>query len=198
MNILTEELPKTVEIGGVHYPINTDFRAGVAFELAIQEGKANVYDLLMPFFGENVPRDFKGAIEAITLFYCCGKLPKKTNKPQNSKQAYSFDVDASAIFADFWNFYNIDLSQEGLHWWAFRSLLEGLPEKSEFKQRAYYRTCDLKGLTKKEKDRIMKIRSAIEIKSKDSGKMTLEERNAKMKAYVAKRGKEIQEVSNNG
>lgn len=199
MNILTDTLPKTVEVGGVHYAINTDFRAGIAFEMAIQEGKASVPDLLLPFFNEAIPQDIIGAIKAIELFYCCGQLPQTENsKPIKGKQAYSFAVDANAIFADFWNFYNIDLSQEGLHWWAFRSLLEGLPEKSEFKQRIYYRTCDLKGLTKKEKDRIMRIRSKIEIKSSEQGKTTLEERNKNMLNYIAKRSKEAQEVTNNG
>ena len=198
MNILIDALPYAVEIGGTLYQLNTDFRAGVVFELRIQDGCQDSR-LLFPFFPEGLPNEPPEEIlKAIELFYCCGALPERKANPTKKKQGYSFDVDSSAIFADFWNFYNIDLSQEGLHWWAFRALLEGLPEKSAFKQRIYYRTCDLKGLTKKEKDRILKIRASIEIKSKDSGKMTLDERNATMKEYVAKRSKEAQEVKDNG
>lgn len=199
MNILTEALPNAVEIGGTKYRINTDFRAGVVFELLMQDGCQDTR-LLFPFFPEGLPagESLEEIVGAIELFYCCGTLPDQKEKPTRKKQGYSFKVDANAIFADFWHFYNIDLSQEGLHWWAFRALLESLPEKSEFKQRIYYRTCELKGLTKKEKERILKIRAAIEIKSKDSGCLTLEERNAKMKEYAENRSKQAREVKDNG
>lgn len=199
MNILTDALPGALEICGKLYKINTDFRAGIEFEILVQEGCQDTR-LLLPFFPDGLPEGVSLAaiVKAIELFYCCGALPEKKSTPKSKKQGYSFTVDASAIFADFWNFYNIDLSQEGLHWWAFRSLLEGLPEKSEFKQRVYYRTCDTKGMTKKEKERIAKIRASIAIETKCGGGLTLEERNAKMKAYVRKRSKEGQEVKDNG
>ena len=70
-------------------------------------------------------------------------------------------------------------------------MLMGLPEDSNFKMRIYYRTCNLKDLPKKEKQRISSIRKQIEIKvAEKSGKLTLEERNKQMLDYVAKRGKE--------
>lgn len=190
MNILTDALPTTVRIAGREYEINSDFRAGIEFEMMIEQGENDVYRLLAPFFS-SIPRDLAGALREAELFFCCGKLPEKSEKPTKSKQAYSFLVDSEAVFADFWRYYNIDLSREYLHWWVFRALLMGLPEKSEFKQRIYYRTCDLKGLPKKERERIMSIRSRIEIKAKTGGKQTLEERNAAMLAYVAKRAAEI-------
>lgn len=196
MSILTDTLPVSVEIGGKSYPINSDFRVGIQFENLIMSGEENPLNLLLPFFEDNLPDDLEGAFKAIEEFYCCGKLPEKKEKPteRNTKQAYSFDLDSEVIFSDFWNFYNIDLSQEGLHWWSFRSLLFGLPEKSEFKQRAYYRTCSLKDLSKKERQRVLKIRSQIEIKAKEDEKTTLNERNAQMKAYILKRQKELAKV----
>ena len=36
INILTDSLPKTVSICGKDYPINSDFRAAVEFEILIQ------------------------------------------------------------------------------------------------------------------------------------------------------------------
>lgn len=198
MNILTDALPVTVSVGGREYPINTDFRAGVEFEMMIEQGVANVFALVAPFFPDGSPHDIEGAFQSVEWFYCCGAMPEKSEKPVKEKQAYSFGVDASAIFSDFWRYYNIDLSREYLHWWVFRSLLMGLPDESRFKQRAYYRTCDLKGMTKKERDRIMRIRSEIEIKTKTGGKMTLEERNASMLDYVAKRRKETAGGGMNG
>ena len=194
MNILTDILPKAVEVGGRWYEINTDFRAGIAFEIMIQNGKFDVKEIINLYYEDNIPPDINKAINAIELFYCCGELPetKENEKPlEKKKHAYSFEVDAKAIFADFWRYYAIDLSQEGLHWWTFRALLNGLPEKSEFKQRAYYRTCDVKGLPKNEKKRVLKIRSMIEIKAASGEKMTLEERNNKMLNYVLARQNEI-------
>lgn len=191
MNILTDALPISLWIDGREHKINTDFRAGIKFEMMIEQGEDNIFRLLAPFFLSGPPRDLAGALKEVELFFCCGKLPEKSEKPTKSKQSYSFQVDSEAVFADFWRYYNIDLSREYLHWWVFRALLMGLPEKSEFKQRVYYRTCDLKGLSKKERERIMSIRSRIEIKAKTGGKQTLEERNAAMLAYVAKRAAEI-------
>ena len=123
-------------------------------------------------------------------------LKKKENKQNNNKIAYSFAVDSEAILADFWQYYNIDLSQEGLHWWTFRALLYGLPEKSEFKQRIYYRTCDLKDVSKSERKRIQKIRKQIEIKDITEKALTLDERNAKWMSYIAKRAAETAEGVN--
>lgn len=193
MNILTDTVPTVVNISGTNYPINTDFRAGVEFEIMIQDGSTDLLKVLTLFFDKNIPsEELEDIFTAIELYYCCGALPeKKKQTASEKKQAYSFAVDSNAIFADFWNYYNIDLSQEGLHWWAFRSLLEGLPEESEFKQRIYYRTCDLKGLSKKEKDRILRIRSKLEIKKRTGEKITLETRNKNMLAYMESRRKEL-------
>ena len=194
MNILTDILPKKVEIDGYQFEINTDFRAGIAFEMMIQKGEFDIAEILKIYYGDKIPRNIDKAISEAELFYCCGELPEikdETKRSEYKKQAYSFEVDAKAIFADFWRYYAIDLSQEGLHWWTFRALLNGLPEKSEFKQRAYYRTCDVKGLPKNEKKRVLKIRSMLEIKSPLSEKMTLDERNSKMIEYIKTRQKEI-------
>lgn len=188
MNLLTDALPITVDIGGQAYDIRADFRAGIEFELMVESGEEDPRVMLRPFFPWGIPRDIEGALQAVMAFYCCGALPDKTaGKPTKTRQAYSFRVDAGAIFADFWRYYGLDLTQDELHWWAFRELLMGLPEKSEFKQRAYYRTCDLKGMSKKERERILKIRAGLDIKAKTSTKQTLEERDAAMLEYMARR-----------
>lgn len=191
MNILTDILPKTIKIGNKNIEINTDFRAGIEFETMIQRGEKNPWRLIKPFLYNNILPDIEEALSAIMLFYCCGKLPEETDEVKaNKKQAYSFEFDSRVIFADFWRCYNIDLSNEGLHWWTFRTLLDGLPEESEFKQRAYYRTCDLKKVSKAERKRIKEIRARIEIKTAENGKMTLEERNEFMRNYVKRRNKQ--------
>lgn len=195
MNILTDILPSSVKVGNSTIDIVTDFRAGVAFSLMVESGEQDVFKLCAPFFPNGLPRDISGAVEAVIYFFRGGEeTEEKTGNsaPKSNKQAYSFNVDSEAIHADFWRFYNIDLSQANLHWWTFRSLLMGLPEDSNFKMRIYYRTCDLKDLSKKEKKRIATIRKQIEIKTAEKGvKITLEQRNKQMIDYVKKRSNEL-------
>lgn len=192
MNILTDRLPEYVEIDGGYFPINTDFRAGVEFELLVEKGEENVFKLLAPFFLDGLPDcDLAEVFEAAFTFYLCGeKIPEKKENQKKEKQAYSFGIDSQTIFADFWRFYGVDLSTEELHWWAFRSLLMGLPDDSGYKQRVYYRTCDLSGLPKKEQARINRIRKLIAIEHEGKQKMTLAERNAQMLEYAARRSRE--------
>ena len=193
MNILTDRLPSSVKVGSNTFDIETDFRAGVSFALMVESGESNILKLCQPFFPNGFPSDIHGAIEAVLYFFRCGDEieEKEQTKQKQSKPAYSYKVDSEAIYADFWRFYNVDLSQDDLHWWTFRNLLMGLPEDSNFKTRIYYRTCNLSDLPKKEKARIAKIRKQIEIKQTESGKLTLEQRNKNMLDYVKKRSEEL-------
>ena len=195
MNILTDKLPEKVRVGDDVFELNTDYRAGIEFEIMVEKGEDNNKALLKPFFYGKVPDDLAKAATAALWFYSCGAVPKGDNVGKNNKQTYSFDTDAQTICADFRRFYGIDLSGGNyLHWWTFRALLFGLPEDSGFKTRIYYRTCKLSDLPKKERARIASISKSIEIKSDTSGKMTLVERNEKMRAYVLKRNKETEGV----
>lgn len=191
MNILVDRLPTAVSVGGTRYQIETDYRAAVAFELLVDSGEENLGELLRPFYPYGIPGNVEDAVEAALWFYRCGEeIPEKSEKATKKPRSYSFEVDAETIFADFWHYYNIDLSNESLHWWTFRALLAGLPDDSGYKLRVYYRTCDIKGMPKAEQARIKRIRNMIAINTEKRGKMTLEERNALMLEYVAKRSEE--------
>lgn len=192
MNILTDYLPSRVKVGNTEFELETDFRAGISFSLMVEAGETNLSKLCEPFFPGEIPREINGAVEAVIYFFRGGAELREEKAPAgNNKPSYSFNVDSEAIYADFWRFYNLDLAQERLHWWSFRSLLMGLPEDSNFKMRIYYRTCKLSDLPKKEAKRIAAIRKEIEIKTAEKGgKITLEQRNKQMLDYVSKRGKE--------
>ena len=195
MNILTDRLPSVVSVNGIRYQLETDYRAAVAFELLVDSGEERLAELLKPFYPHGYPPNVEGAVEAALWFYRGGDdIPEATDKKEKKPRSYSFEVDAEVIFADFWRYYKVDLSSENLHWWTFRALLAGLPDDSGYKQRIYYRTCDLKGLPKAEHARIKRIRKAIEITTEKRGRMTLEERNALMLEYVSKRSEETKGV----
>lgn len=189
MNILIDRLPSAITVDGRRYPVETDYRAAVAFELLVDAGEESLERLMRPFYPHGLPVNAEEAVEAALWFYRGGEeLPEE--KPKKKVRSYSFEMDADVIFADFWRYYDIDLSNESLHWWVFRALLAGLPDDSGYKERVYYRTCDLKGLPQAEQKRIKKIREYIAIEKKNKGKMTLEERNALMLEYAAKRSEE--------
>lgn len=204
MNILTDVLPDIVEVNGTDFEINTDFRASVEFAMMLENGERDYLKMLRPFFPNGLPSDIVGAFTAAVWFFRRGEDAEETKKEESTendkktdapkaekspKRAYSFQVDADAIFADFWQYYGIDLSLTPLHWWKFRALLAELPGESNYKQRIYYRTCDLSELPKAEKKRIQKIRNEIAIENKGHKKMTLEERNKMMRDYVLHRTK---------
>lgn len=200
MNILTDRLPSSVKVGSTTFDIETDFRAGVSFALMAESGENNIFKLCQPFFPNGFPfdirfateKEIREAVEAVLYFFRCGDEIEEKEQPKQSKPAYSYKVDSEAIYADFWRFYNVDLSQDNLHWWTFRNLLMGLPEDSNFKTRIYYRTCKLSDLPKKEQRRIASIRKQIEIKQTENGsKLTLEQRNKQMLDYVKKRSEEL-------
>lgn len=193
MNILIDKLPSSVEIDGSVFEFVTDYRAAVQFALMVEKGEGNIFKLCTPFFPKGFPKDLHKMTDAVLYFFRAGEEPTEKSEVKassnSSEPAYSFDVDRDAIYADFWRYYNIDLSVDCLHWWTFKSLLFGLPEDSNFKMRIYYRKCNLKDLPKKEKQRIAKIRKDIKIKTVEKDvKITLEQRNNSMIEYVKKRG----------
>lgn len=195
MNILIDKPPITLSVGNDEYSINTDYRAGIEFELLVESGETNPIKLLKLFFKETLPKDISAATDAVLWYFRCGNEAPKSKGQGGNVQAYSFSTDATAIFSDFLCYYSINLTNAVLHWWAFKTLLMGLPEDSNFKKRVYYRTCDLKKLPKSERERIKKIRKQMEIKTSRnvSSGLTLAERNAKMLEYAAKRSAEANE-----
>ena len=193
MNILLDRQPNAVTVNGLRYPLETDFRAAVKFELLVSSGEEDLLTLMTPFYPNGLHGNAEDAVTAALWFYRCGEDLPETKDTKKRTPSYSFEVDADTIFADFWRYYNIDLSSEALHWWTFRALLAGLPDDSGYKERVYYRTCELKGLPKQEQDRIKRIRKLIAITKENKRKMTLEERNALMLEYAAKRSEETKE-----
>lgn len=196
MNLLTAAPPTSVTIGGKDYPINTDFRVCVQFELLTLDDKVTPEGILTMFFGANWPQPYEEAIQQAIWFYRLGKEEKGQSESKRdlsrSKRSYDFEVDADALYTSFLTAYNIDLLTDSLHWWAFRELMFGLPDETAFKQRVYYRTGDTTGMSSKQKKHFeaMRTRYAIPERGKIDRKLTLADRDAAMKKYVAQRFEE--------
>lgn len=158
MNILIDVLPKSVEIEGEDYRINSDFRTSILFELLIQDNSIREEEKLMQaleLYYPVIPKDINKAIENILWFYECGKekiKSKKNNKGQGSKASiYSYEYDDDYIYAAFLSQYGIDLQDiKYLHWWKFKAMFKALKEDNEIVKIMGYRSADLNKIKDKE------------------------------------------------
>ena len=201
MSLLTERLPCEVEVAGLAWPIDTDFRLMVEFETAIftQQGDdlaELLAELLTRFYCGQLPEDIEAAMDRLLWFYRCGEQEEeKEAKGGKAKRVYDFDQDAEALYTSFLHAYQLDLTTATIHWWQFRRLMFGLPAETPFSRRLHYRTADTSGMGKEERKRYAKLRNLYAIRERPGKRETLEERNARMQAYVRRRFMEVEDGS---
>ena len=196
MNFLTQDLPELVEVGDCLVPIESDFRAGIRLELMSLDDELTAERLLTNYYGSLWPQPYDEAIEAAIWFYRCGKEPeKKEDDGKQIRRSYDFEFDAEAIYTSFQQAYQINLLVDNLHWWEFRALLADLPDETPFMKRVYYRTCKTTGMTQKQKKAFNECRKRYALPERGAidHKLTLLERDEKMKHYVERRLKEANE-----
>ena len=157
-NILLDNLPKVTPSG---LKIRTDFRESIKFELLMQDNKIIESDKLKLalnlYYDEIV--DVKKALEDMIWFYKGNVATKQIeisksnhkNDKTNKKQIYSYEFDDKYIFSAFMEQYRIDLNNiRYMHWWKFKTLLEGLNENIQFVKIMGYRAIELSKIKDKE------------------------------------------------
>ena len=168
MNPLYEPLPKSVEVGGILYPVKTDFQAVLKLIGEVKqagEPGSRIF-LILRLYKKEIPPDIQGAVQAVTDIIAGIRSSEKEKECGCSgKQTFSYEKDAPYIVSDFRNYYGIDLlACKYLHWQKFQMLLEGLPDDSGTKTRIGYRSIDAgKIRDKQERQRIQKIQRAISL-----------------------------------
>ena len=157
MNILIDELPSTVTVGGNLISINSDFRTSILFELMMQDTEMSNSEKLeatLELYYRNTPSNLEEAINKAIWFYKCGKEDTKQTANANmnkQKQIYSYEYDAEYICSAFLSQYRIDLQDiDGLHWWKFKAMFQGLNESNEIVKIMGYRALDLSKIKDKE------------------------------------------------
>lgn len=157
MNILIDELPSTVTVGGNLISINSDFRTSILFELMMQDSEMSNSEKLeatLELYYMNTPSNLEEAINKAIWFYKCGKEDTKQTANVNmnrQKQIYSYEYDAEYIYSAFLSQYRIDLQDiDGLHWWKFKAMFQGLNESNEIVKIMGYRALDLSKIKDKE------------------------------------------------
>lgn len=153
INLLVDRLPGAVEVDGVEYKINTDFRACLRVILAFEDNELTGMEkqlIMLENLFPNVPSNTAAALVAASEFLngpVCGE-------GGNDLRLYGFGHDANIIFSAFRQTHGVDLETVDMHWWKFLALFIDLGQDTTF--------CQLVSLRKRVK----------------TGKATKEERQA--------------------
>lgn len=203
-NILVDLLPNTVEVGGVEYPIATDFRTSILFEQAVCDpdiDEDSLAKLVLDYYYPGVTitkNNMAGLIEQALKFYK-GGFDIEDNKVEcedeysegeeeiNDEKIYDYDYDAPYIFSAFMQQYGIDLQRvKYLHWWKFKAMLTSLQEDCKFCKILEYRSINLSEIEdEKQRSFYRKMKEVYKLRTKQ---VISEEKKSKQIAEMLKQG----------
>lgn len=161
MNILTDELANSVEIDGIEYRINADFRTCIGIMIDFESNEFSdgekVYLMIRSLYAET-PENYSEAIRQGLKFLNLGeeREEQEANEYDGFAEAtredkyYSFTKDANLIFSAFLQMYGINLARAPLHWWEFVALMNGLGGDTAFANLVSLRKRVLTGKATKE------------------------------------------------
>lgn len=174
INALYEPFPEEIEVGGIAYPIVTDFREWFRFAdmLADEELEREEKLYLMTQWLSEAPEEITSElVNAVFGFYRADALkpdPLESDDEEETEQpkrppVFDWKYDAAFIIGDFRRYYGIDLlSVEYMHWWEFHCLFDALPDDSQCQMRIGYRSADLSQIENEaERKRIARIQQRI-------------------------------------
>ena len=135
MDLLTGELPATVEVCGVPAPIRTGWRRAVRSYALTGKGTGfsdeDAKALIASWFARDgrLPRIVaEHPAEALQAALEWREKPMEEALPygdqgrRNRSRVFDFEADSAIVCADFMRLYGIDLSTWQAHWWRFCSL----------------------------------------------------------------------------
>lgn len=122
--------PDCVKINDEQYKINTDFRIAIKCnEIALDptiDDEERALAIIFKLFGEKGlenTQNYEQLLEYSKKYLSCGK---KLEQESNEKPDMDYVEDMDYIEASFMSDYQIDLSNEQMHWWKFNKLINGL------------------------------------------------------------------------
>ena len=130
-NMLIDYLPETVEIEGVEYEIESNFRTFILFEMLMQDSELSDSEKAMQGLKlayPVIPDNLEAAVDELLWFYACGKRwrEKRAGSVEGASEVqriYSFEHDDDYIYSAFLTQYHIDLQDiKYLHWWKFKAV----------------------------------------------------------------------------
>lgn len=191
---------KELEIRGVKYPIETDFRYWISFEkTATAESEDESIKKMLEFAAKAKLPICRECFDEILSFFMCGKKAdaegekNKNSSSASTEKAIDFIVDEPLIYAAFKAQYGIDLRADYLHWWDFIALLNGLTEEHLICKIMGYRTMDLNKVDKSIRPEYKKLKDKYSLTRKRYN--SLEARNEALKNRMKKIQREVEKNS---
>lgn len=133
IDLRNEGLPVDLEVGGLFYPLDTDFRTWIRWTVQVQTDEtAGTY-----IFTGDVPDDLGWVEKAAEFAACRTETPKDLGS--NGPRVFDYIEDGGRIVAAFQQAYGIDLTDCRMHWWRFKALLDNLPEGTALGKVMQYR-----------------------------------------------------------
>lgn len=161
------KLLKFVEIQGVKYPINTDYRVALECDRILNDPNIDDLDRGILATGILFGSDSPYCQEALDKLgkYLAGGVDM--SKEKNQKKIIDFEQHWDLVYSAFKGQYGIDLHKEDLHYFEFTMLLKGL-RKQALTDVIELMTYDLsQEKDHKRKKEIIEAQKAYEIKSKE-------------------------------
>lgn len=175
---LYENLPDSLTVDGVQYPIDTDFRTWVTLYDKICNGKTDEEKTaaLVDFItGAGLPL-VAGSIDAVMDFFACAHHTQQTSGKGSGQRVFDFIKDSEYIYSAFLESYRIDLSRDKLHWFSFIALFRSLPQDCQICKIMHYRAVKLSDVPKSQKKFYSDMKERYRL-GRDAQPKTLEQRN---------------------
>lgn len=137
MDLTAKRLPNVIEIHGSLYPVNTDFRLWMRFEIELGKLRRGEKLDVSYLFMDEMPV-FMTLNDLLSFARPERPLPRRTGAPSDVL-ALDYEIDSDLIFAAFLGQYGIDLTEVDLHWHKFLALLYGLNEQTKLREVMAYR-----------------------------------------------------------
>lgn len=122
------EYPEYIELGEKKYRINTDYRTALKVIDLIEDNGVSDWErsigVIVMLFGRDCPVNDE-SLELARKYLQCGAV----DGVHDSREVdIDLNHDSKYIVASFQKEYGIDIATEGMHWWKFFYLIEGLGE----------------------------------------------------------------------
>ncbi len=159
-------LPESLEIDGVEYKINSDYRVALLIFKAYRDNKLSDYEksmVCLKCLFQETPKGLNKALEKAVWFLDGGDMPKSKQAPS---PMMDWEQDQYIIFPALNKVAGYEIrSVNYLHWWSFLGLFHGIDE-GLYSQVMNIRAKKIKGkrLEKWERDFYIEHKELIDIR----------------------------------
>lgn len=173
-------LPKKIIINDFELVFNTSFKVWIEYSELILDDELDVeykaFKSIDLCYEKGIKIleyiDIETAFSKIMWFFLCGKTEeedKEIDNKETPKQLYSFIEDWDYIYSAFYECYKIDIFEEDLHWWKFKSLFNSLSEDCMFSKILGFRAMTISPkMSKEQKKYYRKMKKLYALKDNRS------------------------------